>query len=103
MSSSPVTISWRARLGHLGRCGARRVRHAHRSCEDADPARADEEADDNENDAEQNLPSNRGHDAGDDQDHGENPKQSDHETYPGDLRRSAVVFRLASSGLGESS
>ena len=51
------------------------------SCEDADPAGADEETDDDENDAEQNLPSNRGDDAGDDQDHGENPQQSGHETF----------------------
>ena len=50
------------------------------SCEDADAAGADEETDDDENDAEQNLPSKRGDDAGDDQDHGENPQQSGHET-----------------------
>jgi hypothetical protein len=53
------------------------------SCEDADPAGADEETDDNENDAEQNLPSKRGDDAGDDQDHGDNPQQSGHETSRG--------------------
>ena len=64
-------------------CGARPVRRAHRSCEDADPAGADEETDDDENDAEQNLPSKRGDDAGDDQDHGENPQQSGHETSRG--------------------
>ena len=53
------------------------------SCEDADPAGADEETDDDENDAEQNLPSKRGDDAGDDQDHGEDPQQSGHETSRG--------------------
>ena len=52
------------------------------SCEDADPAGADKETDDDENDAEQNLPSKRGDDAGYDQDHGDNPQQSGHETSP---------------------
>jgi len=50
------------------------------SCEDADSAGADEETDDDENDAEENLASKRGDDAGNDQDDGENPQQSGHET-----------------------
>ena len=50
------------------------------SCEDADPARANEETDDDENDAEQDLSSECGDDAGDHQDDGENPQQSGHKT-----------------------
>jgi hypothetical protein len=53
------------------------------SCEDADPAGADEETDDDEHDAEQDLASKRGDDAGDDEDHGEYPQQSGHETSRG--------------------
>jgi hypothetical protein len=50
------------------------------SCEDADPAGANEETDDDEDDAEQNLPSERGDDPGDDENHGDDPQQSGHET-----------------------
>ena len=50
------------------------------SCENADPTRANEETDDDQNDAEENLPPERGEDPGDDQDHGEDPQQSGHET-----------------------
>ena len=50
------------------------------SREDADPAGANEETNNNENDAEQDLSSESGDDARDHQDHGDNPQQSGHRT-----------------------
>ena len=69
------------------------------SREDADPAGADEETDDDEDDAEQDLPAKRGDDAGDDQDHGENPQQSGHETFEvqPSSRRATVLNRPRAS------
>jgi hypothetical protein len=45
------------------------------SIEEADAARADQEADDDEHDAPQELPTEQREDAGDDEDHCEDPKE----------------------------
>ena len=76
--SDEQDAAWR---GHVGLRVVTDEFAAHgASCENADPARANEESDDHENDAEQNLPPERGDDPGDDQDHGDDPQQSGHKT-----------------------